>query len=220
MVQLDRHPGAGADLGPQLCPGQARQHPRAAGRGPPDRLPEPDGVQFAPPGQPGRPGQAGGVVQEPQRLGDRATVGVGVDEQDLTARGGGFEGEVDGDRGAARPALRPPHGGQDPPGVAVGRGRDVRLRGRVLEVGFGEGGVGLVDERLRRVGVGGDVQEPELAEPALAVLVAGRGHPDHREPGGGHSRARASRSSHLVPAATTATSAWPAAATASRSPRS
>jgi hypothetical protein len=29
------------------------------------------------------------------------------------------------------------------------------------------------------------VQEPELAEPALAVLVAGRGHPDHREPGGG-----------------------------------
>jgi hypothetical protein len=118
-------------------------------------------------------------------VGDRAAVGVGVDEQDLAARGGSFEGEVDGDRGAARSALRPPHGGQDPPGVAVGRGRDVRLRGRVLEVGFGQGGAGLVDERLRRVGVGGDVQEPELAEPALAVLVAGRGHPDHREPGGG-----------------------------------
>jgi hypothetical protein len=29
------------------------------------------------------------------------------------------------------------------------------------------------------------VQEPELAEPALAVLVAGSGHADHREPGGG-----------------------------------
>jgi hypothetical protein len=29
------------------------------------------------------------------------------------------------------------------------------------------------------------VLEPELAQPALAVLVARRGHPDHGEPGGG-----------------------------------
>jgi hypothetical protein len=29
------------------------------------------------------------------------------------------------------------------------------------------------------------VQEPELTEPALAVLVAGRGHADHGQPGGG-----------------------------------
>jgi hypothetical protein len=142
-------------------------------------------------------------------VGDGATVGVGVDEQDLTPRGGRLEGEVDRDRGPARPALRPPHGGQDPPGVVVGGGRDVRLWRRVLEVGFGQGGAGLVDERLRRVGVGGDVQEPELAEPALAVLVAAAVTPTTASPAAA-SRARASRSSPLVPAATTATSAWPA----------
>jgi hypothetical protein len=37
--------------------------------------------------------------------GDGATIGVGVDQQDLTAGGGRLEGEVDGDGGAARSAL-------------------------------------------------------------------------------------------------------------------
>jgi hypothetical protein len=56
----------------------------------------------------------------------------------------------------------------------------------VVGVGLGgERGSGPFHQGLRRVGVGGDVQEPELAEPPLAVLVAGRGHADHGESGGG-----------------------------------
>jgi hypothetical protein len=55
-------------------------------------------------------------------VGDGAAIGVGVDQQHLPADGGRLEGEVDGD-GAARAALGPPDGGQDPPRVAVRRGR-------------------------------------------------------------------------------------------------
>ena len=114
-----RLPGARADLGPQLGPGQPGQDPGTAGSGPPDRLPEPQGVQLAPSGDPGRPGQPGRVVEEPERLRDGASIGVGVDQQDLTAGGGRLEGEVDGDGRAARAALRPPDRRQDPPPVAV-----------------------------------------------------------------------------------------------------
>ena len=64
-----RLPCARADLGPQLGPGQPGQDPGPAGSGPPDRLPEPQGVQLAPSGDPGRPGQPGRVVEEPERLG-------------------------------------------------------------------------------------------------------------------------------------------------------
>ena len=64
-----RLPGAWADLGPQLGPGQPGQDPGTAGSGPPDRLPQAQGVQLAPPGHPCRPGQTGSVVQEPERLG-------------------------------------------------------------------------------------------------------------------------------------------------------
>jgi hypothetical protein len=46
-------------------------------------------------------------------------------------------------------------------------------------------GAGQVDEGGRRVGVGADVVEAELAEAAFAVLVAGGRHADHGEPGGG-----------------------------------
>jgi hypothetical protein len=56
----------------------------------------------------------------------------------------------------------------------------------VVGVGFGgQRGSGPLHQGVGGVGVGGDVQEPELAEPALAVLVTARGHADHREPGGG-----------------------------------
>jgi hypothetical protein len=120
-------------------------------------------------------------------MGDGATVGVGVDQQHLPAGGGRLEGKVDGDGGAPRAALGPPDGGQGPPGVGVRLGRDLAGLWRfVAEVGFGgQRGPGPVDQGVRRVGVGGDVQEPELAEPALAVLVTGRGHADHGQPGGG-----------------------------------
>jgi len=120
-------------------------------------------------------------------VGDGATVGVGVDQQHLPAGGGRLEGQVDGDGGAPRAALGPPDGGQGPPPVAVRLGRDLAGRWRfVAGVGFGgQRGPGPVDQAVRRVGVGGDVQEPELAEPALAVLVTGRRHADHGQPGGG-----------------------------------
>jgi hypothetical protein len=48
-----------------------------------------------------------------------------------------------------------------------------------------QGGAGQVDEGGRRVGVGADVVEAELAEAAFAVLVAGGRHAYHGEPGGG-----------------------------------
>ena len=52
--------------------------------------------------------------------------------------------------------------------------------------GFGgQRGMRPVHQRVRWVGVEGDVQEPELAEASLAVLIAGRGHPDHGKPGRG-----------------------------------
>ena len=41
-------------------------------------------------------------------VGDGATVGVGVDQQDLPAHSGRLEGEVDGDCRAAWTALRSP----------------------------------------------------------------------------------------------------------------
>jgi hypothetical protein len=71
-------------------------------------------------------------------VGDRAAVGVGVHQQDLTARGGRLEGEVDGDGGAPRCALRPPDRRQDPPGIGVGLGRDLVGRRRFV-VGGGSG---------------------------------------------------------------------------------
>ena len=66
--------------------------------------------------------------------------------------------------------------------------------GRLL-AGVGLGGqrrLGPLDERVRWVGVEGDVLEPELPQPALAVLVAGRGDTDHRQTGGGQPRQRVS----------------------------
>jgi hypothetical protein len=179
--------GARADLGPQLGPRQPGEHTGPAGGGPPNRLPEPEDVQLTPAGHPGRPGQAGGVVEEPQGLGDGAAVGVGVDQQHLPADGGRLEGEVDGDGGAARAALGSPDRGEDPPCVAVRRGRGlVGLRRLVVRVGLGgQRGPGPVHQDVRRVLVGGNVQQPELAEPALAVLIAGRGHANHGESGRG-----------------------------------
>jgi hypothetical protein len=44
-------------------------------------------------------------------VGDGAAIGVSVDQQDLAARGGRLEGEVDGHGGAAGSALGPPDGG-------------------------------------------------------------------------------------------------------------
>ena len=84
--------------------------------------------------------------------GDGATIGVGVDQQDLAARGGRLEGEVDGHGGAAGSALGPPDGGQDPAGVAVDRGRDLVGRRRLVGVAgvVGQrrpGLVGLVSAR-------------------------------------------------------------------------
>jgi hypothetical protein len=116
---------------------------------------------------------------------DRAAVGVGVDQEDLADQGGRFEGEVDGDGGAAGGAFGAPDGEQGVWGVVAGRRRDVGgLRG--AGCGFGrQGGAGQVDEGGWRVGVGADVVKAELAEAAFAVLVAGGGDADHGEPGGG-----------------------------------
>jgi hypothetical protein len=121
-------------------------------------------------------------------VGDSASIGVGVDQQDLTARGGGLERQVDGHGRPARAALRAPHGGQDPPPVAVRLDRGFPQVRRLLggigvgEVGLGvQRGAGPVNERSRRIGVRGHMQQPELAEASLAVLVAVRDHTDHRE---------------------------------------
>jgi len=54
---------------------------------------------------------------------DRATIGVGVHQQDLADQRGRLEGEVDGDGGAAGGALGAPDGDQGVQGLAVGRGR-------------------------------------------------------------------------------------------------
>jgi hypothetical protein len=77
--------------------------------------------------------------------------------------------------------------------VARRPARSGRLGGGRLLVGVGPGGqhrLGPLDEHVRWVGVEGDVLEAELAQPALAVLVAGRGDPDHRQTGGGQPRQR------------------------------
>ena len=124
-------------------------------------------------------------------MGDRAAVGVGVDEQDLAAAGGRLERQIDGHGGPSRPALRSPHRGQDPPRSTVRRDRGhLGRRGVAGEIRFGvglagQGGPGPFHQCLRRVRVRGDLQQPQLAEPALAVLVGGRGHPDHGQAGPG-----------------------------------
>ena len=121
-------------------------------------------------------------------VGDRTSIGVGVDHQDLTARGGCLECQVDSDGGSAWAALRSPDGGQDPASVAIGLDRAVpqarRLLGGVgiVEVGLGvQRGPGPVHQRVRRIGVGGDMQQSELAETPLTVLVAVRHHTNHRD---------------------------------------
>jgi hypothetical protein len=58
-------------------------------------------------------------------VGDRPAVGVGVDQQDLSSGGRRLEGEVDGNRGAARRTLGPPYRGQHVPGVALRLGWDL-----------------------------------------------------------------------------------------------
>jgi hypothetical protein len=87
--------------------------------------------------------------------------------------------------GRPRAALGSPDRGEDPPCVAVRRGRGlVGHRRLVVRVGLGgQRGPGPVHQDVRRVLVGGNVQQPELAEPALAVLIAGRGHANHGESG-------------------------------------
>jgi hypothetical protein len=152
-------------------------------------------------------------------LGHRAAVGVGVHQQDLAA-GGRLEGEVDGDGGASRRALRPPDRGQDPPIVGVGLPRGLlgadldRYLARRLRVvvGGGFGGFGgqrrpgPVHQPVRCFAVDGDVHKAELAELALTGFVTDPATPTTASPAAA-SRARASWSSQRVPAATIATSA-------------
>jgi hypothetical protein len=84
-------------------------------------------------------------------------------------RGGGLEGEVDGDGGAAGCPLGAPDGQQDVREVVVGQWRGVGRRRRVGGRFGAEGSAGQVDEAGRRVGVGADVVEAELAEATFAA---------------------------------------------------
>ena len=105
----------------------------------------------------------------------------------LTARGGCLECQVGSDGGSAWAALRSPDGGQDPASVAIGLDRAVPQLGDssvvgIVEVGLGvQRGPGPVHQRVRPIGVGGDMQQSELAETLLTVLVAVRHHTDHRD---------------------------------------